>query len=177
MTYKYAREPSRRRRYLIPTVEIILISRKAIDEKPIVGVLGSLHGAADEATGNLHGNDRAVSDMRLDEFAVLRAGLGAFLAQQITGRQVDITVALDDVTTQRALAGARAAQDEHHLRLPSRRDSGHRADTTTRTGHERSQRIHVQSRTRHDQSDSLHHVVAELAPFLKGAPIDEAVPR
>lgn len=147
-----------------------MISRKAIDEKPIVGVLGSLHGAVDEAAGDLHGDDRAVFDVRLDEFAVLRTGLGAFLAQQITGRQVDITVALDDVATQRALAGTRAAQDEHHLRLPARRDSGHRADTTSRTGRERPQRIHAQSRTRHDQSDSLYHVAAGLAPFLKGAP-------
>lgn len=94
---------------LIPTVEVILISRKAVDEKPIVGILGGLHGAVDEAAGDLHGDDAAVLDMRLDELAVLRARLGAFLAQQIAGRQVDITVTLDDVAAQRALPGARAA--------------------------------------------------------------------
>lgn len=98
-------------------------------------VLGGLHGAVDEAAGDLHGDDRAVPDVRLDQLAVLRAGLDAFLAQQVAGRQVNITVTLDDVAAERALAGARAAQDEHHLRL-LRHGSGHRADATSRAGRE-----------------------------------------
>jgi len=51
-----------------------------------MGVLGSLHGAIDEAAGDLHGDDRTVPDMRLDEFAILRAGFGALLAQKVASR-------------------------------------------------------------------------------------------
>lgn len=46
-----------------------------------MGVVGSLHSAVDEAAGDLHGDDRAVPDVSLDELAVLRPGLDAFLAQ------------------------------------------------------------------------------------------------
>jgi len=74
------------RRYLIPTVKIILIPGKTVDEKPVMWILGCLHGAIDEATGDLHRDDRTVSDMCFDELAILRAGFGTFLAQQITSR-------------------------------------------------------------------------------------------
>lgn len=132
-----------------------MISRKAIDEKPIVGIPGSLHCAVDEAAGDFHGDDRAILDMCLDKLAVLRPGLDAFLPQQIAGRQVGITVMLDDVATQGTLAGAWTAQDEHHLWFPSCRDSGHRANTTSRTGHERPQLIHAQSHAHTSRSIGL----------------------
>lgn len=103
-----------------------------------MGTLGDSHGAVDEAAGDLDGDDGAVPDVSLDELAVLRIWFDAFLAQQIAGRQMNITVILDDVAAQGAFAGTRAAQDEHHLRLPVRRDGGHRVDTTSRTGRERS---------------------------------------
>lgn len=95
--------------HLVPAFKVILISGKTVNKEPAVRVLGGLHGTVDEAAGDLHGDDGAVLDMRLDQLAILRAGLGAFLAQQVAGRQMNITVPLDDVAAEGTLAGAWAA--------------------------------------------------------------------
>lgn len=122
-------------RYLGPAIKVILIPGETVDEEAVVRIPGCPHRTVDEAAGDLHRDDRAVLDVRLDELAELRAGFGALLAQQVAGWQVNITVTLDDVAAERALAGTRAAQDEHHLRL-LHRDGGHGADgTTSCSGH------------------------------------------
>lgn len=95
--------------YPVPTVKVILVPRKTVNEEAVVRIRGCLHRTIEEAAGDFYGDDRAIFDMRLDELAELRAGLSAFLTQQVTGRQVNITITLDDVVTERTLAGTRAA--------------------------------------------------------------------
>lgn len=97
-----------------------------------MGTVGGVHSAIEEAARDLDRHDRAVLDVKLDQLAVLRAGLGALLAQQIAGRQVYVAVTVDDVAAEGALAGARAAQNEHYLRLP--RYGGHRRGEESLTG-------------------------------------------
>lgn len=116
--------PPPRTPYLVPTFEVILIPGEAVDQKTVARILGGLHGTVEQAASDLHGYDRAVPDVSLDELAVHRSGFGALLAQEIASRQVHITVVIDDVAAKRALTGTRATEDEHNFRL-LRRDGGH----------------------------------------------------
>lgn len=93
---------------------LVELAGEAVDEEPLGGGEGGLHGVLEKGDGDFHGDDFAVFDVVFDELAVLGAFAVLFGAEEVAGAEVGEAVAVDEAGALGSLSGAGAAEDEDY---------------------------------------------------------------
>lgn len=98
---------------------LIDLTRIAVDQEAIRGLLVLEHGVSNHAQDNLVGHEHAFLHQVVQMFASGRTRFD-LLAEQITTRQMCVAVFVRNLLTLRAFATARTADHKYHMHVVQR---------------------------------------------------------